>query len=409
MFASSIILAEYYKIIEAPFIEDTELGVSIAFPRFRMELLESLCDHAVLIAKKTPIINYVDGKNDIYIIGDLHGNIRDLIRILRKTKFNENDCKLLFLGDYVDRGEFSIEVITLLFALWTQFPERIILLRGNHEFASVNEIYGFQGQINNEYGECELWSKFNNVFNWLTIAAVLDNSTFCVHGGISPYLKSLDQIKNMERPIINYTESKLLADLMWSDPNTKCAFFLESFRGYGCLYGFKVISDFCETNNFDVIIRGHQCVHNGIEAFPNNHVVTVFSCSNYCNVQSNKCGVLHYGEKMEHIHLNPLFVLQRCHASFREIDRGEDEKTIAVPRKLKGHNFIQTTRLMKRRSYSPKTILSSRMKNSSASLNRSKVIRSPAPLPVLVSKPESAKPSTSKSMLSDYVHEQFEE
>lgn len=140
---------------------------------------------------------------------DLHGNIRDLIRILKSISFLESDLKILFLGDYVDKGNFSLEVITLLFSLFLQFPERIFLLRGNHEFSNVNVEYGFKDELYKQYKNDRLWEKFNSVFNWLPIAALIGNKIICFHGGISPQLKNIDQIRSIERPISTFRGNNL--------------------------------------------------------------------------------------------------------------------------------------------------------------------------------------------------------
>ncbi len=121
----------------------------------------------------------------------------------------------LFLGDYVDRGKQSLETILLLLCYKIKFPENFFLLRGNHECANVTRgkpfpypctdvklkqtVYGF-------YDECKrrtnikTWKTFIDVFNALPISSIVASKIFCVHGGLSPSLKSMDDIRRIQRP-----------------------------------------------------------------------------------------------------------------------------------------------------------------------------------------------------------------
>lgn len=317
MLSSSIILSEYVKILTAHDVADEDLGVQIAFPRFQEDLTVKLLDETLTILKSLPLIYNL--KSNIYVVGDIHGNIRDLIRILKKVNFLDSGVKILFLGDYVDRGEFSIEVITLLFSLIIQYPDRIFLIRGNHEFSSVNMTYGFKEQLFNLYGNNQLWEQFNIVFNYLPIAAIIDDHIFCVHGGISPHLKNINQISSLERPIISFHDNKLLADLMWSDPSSNVSYFLQSERGFGCIFGSDAIIEFCRSQKMEQVIRAHQCVSSGIENHLHGKVITVFSCSNYCDTCQNQGGYLYIeNNQMNSFDLLPLTILKRSSALFKD-------------------------------------------------------------------------------------------
>lgn len=328
---SSIFLREYTKIIAATDITDQDLGFQIAFPRFGEELIIKLLDETLAILKKLSLIYYL--QSDLYIVGDLHGNIRDLIRIIREINFFNNDSRILFLGDYVDRGEFSIEVVTLLFSLICQYPNRIYLLRGNHEFSSINMTCGFKEQIRRVYNNDDLWLKFNTVFNCLPLCAIVEDNVFCIHGGISPHINSVYQIEMMQRPILTFQDSSLLADLMWSDPSSGVSFFMESERGYGCLFGLDAIVEFCRNQKMERVIRSHQCVKKGIELSLHDKVVTVFSCSNYCDVCNNEAGFIKLSKRgeIEQFKLMPLEILTRDKALFVDfIRKSEDEDTEKV-------------------------------------------------------------------------------
>ena len=221
----------------------------------------------------------------VVVVGDLHGNFQDLIRIL--TKFGlPPKISYLFLGDYVDRGSFSIEVITLLMALKCMFPKNINLLRGNHEIDQINKIYGFYDEIKEMYGDTSLYNRFNESFDYLSIAAILNGSSFCVHGGISPFLHSLEDLSSINKPID--PTNKLIEDLLWSEP-CDSIYFTSNSRGKGVKYGSNAISCFLANTNMKYIIRAHECIENGVRI--KNNVFTVFSSSDYSS-PPNRSGVL---------------------------------------------------------------------------------------------------------------------
>ena len=110
------------------------------------------------------------------------------------------EANYLFLGDYVDRGKFSIETICLLFAFKIKYPENFFLLRGNHECSTINKLYGFYDECKKRYN-IKLWKLFGDCFNCLPILAVIDDKIICMHGGLSPDLNNLDQIHKVKRPV----------------------------------------------------------------------------------------------------------------------------------------------------------------------------------------------------------------
>ena len=134
----------------------------------------------------------------IQIVGDIHGQFHDLLRLFEHCGFPP-DANYLFLGDYVDRGKNGLECICMLLAYKIKYPENFFLLRGNHECASINRIYGFYDECKRRYN-IKMWKKFQDVFNMLPFAAVIDEKIFCIHAGLSPDLNSPDQIKRIMRP-----------------------------------------------------------------------------------------------------------------------------------------------------------------------------------------------------------------
>ena len=213
----------------------------------------------------------------VKIIGDVHGQYTDLIRMFEMCGFPPN-ANFLFLGDYVDRGKQSLETILLLFCYKLKFPENFFLLRGNHECANVTRVYGF-------YDECKrrcnvkIWKTFVDAFNCLPIAATVAGKIFCVHGGLSPSLTHMDDIRQIARPT-DVPDYGLLNDLLWSDPAEMDNDWEANERGVSYCFGKKVIMDFLQRNDFDLVCRAHMVVEDGYEFFQDRILVTVFSAPN---------------------------------------------------------------------------------------------------------------------------------
>ena len=134
----------------------------------------------------------------LQICGDIHGQYYDLLRLFEYGGFPP-EANYLFLGDYVDRGKQSLETICLLLAYKIKYPENFFILRGNHECASINRIYGFYDECKRRYN-IKLWKTFTDCFNCLPIAAIIDEKIFTMHGGLSPDLNSMEQIRRVMRP-----------------------------------------------------------------------------------------------------------------------------------------------------------------------------------------------------------------
>lgn len=220
----------------------------------------------------------------IKVVGDVHGQYTDLLRILRLSGVPP-DTNYLFLGDYVDRGKQSLETILLLLCYKVKYPDNFFMLRGNHESANVTRMYGF-------YDECKrrmstkTWKMFVDVFNTLPFAAVIQDKIFCVHGGISPQLTDLQQINKIHRPT-DIPDDGLLTDLLWSDPDSGIKDWSLNDRGVSYTFSKKNIADFCSKFKFDLIIRGHMVVEDGYEFFARKKLVTIFSAPNYCGEFEN--------------------------------------------------------------------------------------------------------------------------
>ena len=227
------------------------------------------------------------------ICGDIHGQFRDLLRLFEINKYPD-DINYLFLGDYVDRGESSINTICLLFAYKIKYPKNIFLLRGNHECREINRIYGFYDECVKIHGNSDIWEKFNDCFEWMPISALIDSRILCIHGGISPNLVSIEQLKEIERPN-SVPDDTLISDILWSDPDSKISTFIESDRGLSFIFGEEPLKKFLNNNNLDLIVRAHQVIDAGFDFpfSPNYNIVTVFSAPNYCGDCNNKGSIMH--------------------------------------------------------------------------------------------------------------------
>lgn len=225
----------------------------------------------------------------ITIVGDLHGHILNLFQILQSCD-TPPITKYLFLGDIVDRGPFSLEIASLIFAFKVCYPEYIYIIRGNHEFSSVSLTGGFFEEVTTVYNSQNIFNAFNSAFEYFPIAALIGSSYLCLHGGISPDLKFLSQLFSFQRPIKEYS-NPILCGLFWSDPQSAVTKFQASGRGVGFLFGSKPLEKFLNRNNLQILIRGHECVDGYSFAF-DQKCITVFSASNYCGKTENHSAVL---------------------------------------------------------------------------------------------------------------------
>lgn len=234
----------------------------------------------------------------ITICGDIHGQLYDLFELFRVSGGIENN-KYLFLGDYVDRGYFSLETFCYLAALKIRYPGRVYLLRGNHECRQVNQMYGFYDECVNYYGHAGVWRMCNEVFDLLPIGAVVSNKIFCIHGGLSPEIKLIEQIPLIERQD-ELPSSGPLADLTWSDPDENIEEWNVNSRGAGWLFGKQPTHEFCYNNKLDLICRAHQLAMKGFQYFFNeDQLVTVWSAPNYMYRSGNLASVLKIDENYQ--------------------------------------------------------------------------------------------------------------
>ena len=273
-------------------VKDQPIGTSAGLS---VEEINYICQTVQPIFMSQPTL--LEIKPPLTIVGDVHGQYHDLMRIFELNKYPP-DTRYLFLGDYVDRGKNSIECLCLLLIYKIKYPNDFYMLRGNHECSYINRLYGFYDECVKTYS-LEVWRMFADVFNRLPIAAIVEDKIFCVHGGLSPHLESLDQIRDIPRPI-EVPEEGLLCDLLWSDPSPEAQDWEDNERGTSYCFGLPQVETFLQKFDFDLICRAHQAIMEGFE-FPfqdSQCLVTVFSAPNYCYEYENKGAILNVDDSL---------------------------------------------------------------------------------------------------------------
>ncbi|TQE02229.1 hypothetical protein C1H46_012230 [Malus baccata] len=266
-------------------------------PGKQVQLSESEIRQLCLVSKEIFLQqpNLLELEAPIKICGDIHGQYSDLLRLFEYGGLPPN-ANYLFLGDYVDRGKQSLETICLLLAYKIKYPENFFLLRGNHECASINRIYGFYDECKRRFN-VRLWKTFTECFNCLPVAALIDEKILCMHGGLSPDLHNLDQIRNLQRPT-DVPDTGLLCDLLWSDPSKDVHGWGGNERGVSFTFGPDTVTEFLQKHDLDLICRAHQVVEDGYELFANRQLVTIFSAPNYCGEFDNAGAMMSVDETL---------------------------------------------------------------------------------------------------------------
>ncbi|XP_022085364.1 serine/threonine-protein phosphatase 6 catalytic subunit-like [Acanthaster planci] len=227
----------------------------------------------------------------VTVCGDIHGQFYDLEELFR-CGGQIPDTNYIFMGDFVDRGYYSLETFTRLLTLKAKWPDRITLLRGNHETRQITQVYGYYDECLTKYGNANAWRYSTMVFDMLTVAAIIDEQILCVHGGLSPDIKTLDQMRIIDRGQ-EIPHKGAFCDIVWSDPEDVDTWAI-SPRGAGWLFGSKVVDKFEEINGLTLICRAHQLVQEGYKYMFDEKIVTVWSAPNYCYRSGNVASILEF-------------------------------------------------------------------------------------------------------------------
>ena len=262
--------------------------------------IKKICNDATEVLKKESSLLKIEGPT--IVVGDIHADLGALEYSVRKFLEANGEKNILFLGDYVDRGmgapggPNSIKNAAILLKLKTMFPDKVFLLRGNHEDKNINyfdfrHTHTLYTECVNGYGEesgTEIFNSFNDTFNYLSLGAIVNKSTFCVHGGISPDLTNVNQIEKIEKPCSVFG---LVSNLLWSDPIQRSYDLLyekNSKRGAGYLFSKKAALYFLKNNNLKRILRAHQLANGYEDVFKDGSVITLFSVPKYLRMCNNK-------------------------------------------------------------------------------------------------------------------------
>ncbi|KAF7267558.1 protein phosphatase D3 [Rhynchophorus ferrugineus] len=225
-------------------------------------------------------------KDKFTVCGDIHGQYYDLLNIFELNGLPSETNPYLFNGDFVDRGSFSVECIFTLFGFKLLYPNHFYMSRGNHESATMNQMYGFDGEVKSKYST-QMAELFTEVYNWLPLAHCLNKRVLVMHGGLfsrdDVTLDEIGQIDRNRQP----PEDGPMCELLWSDPQPQKGR-APSKRGVGCQFGPDVTSKFLELNKLDYIIRSHEVKSEGYEVAHDGKCITVFSAPNYCDTMGNK-------------------------------------------------------------------------------------------------------------------------
>ncbi|EAY02336.1 Ser/Thr protein phosphatase, putative [Trichomonas vaginalis G3] len=277
-----------------------------------VDLAKLLYGAKAIISKENSLLK-LDGR--FCVIGDIHGNLQDLLQILANQGMPPM-TQYLFLGDYSGSGSNSVEVIALLLALKVCFPKYVYLLKGHEECICNNNNSTFFQEVVSEYSE-GLWDLFVETFEQLPLAAIISNSTFCVHGGIGPNITSLEAISSIKRPAIN---SDIVSTLIWSEPTevTREYMALPEFGSY--LYGVDAIQKFLRQHKLQRIVRSHEFAEQGIKRFHGANLYSVFSSSCYGNTNNISGCLLIHDRMIEGFTYEPIEKLPRNQESYTNVE-----------------------------------------------------------------------------------------
>ncbi|KAG8195712.1 hypothetical protein JTE90_002975 [Oedothorax gibbosus] len=292
--------------LETMTIEDDYSGPKLEDGKVTLEFMKSLIDtfreggklhrkyaYQMLLDVKdlfqkmpTMIDVTIPKENKFTVCGDIHGQYYDLLNIFELNGLPSETNPYLFNGDFVDRGSFSVECIFTLFGFKLLFPNHFFMSRGNHESQTMNQMYGFEGEVKAKYSP-QMSDLFTEVYNWLPLCHLLNNRVLVMHGGLfsepNVVLEDLRKIDRNRQP----PEKGLMCELLWSDPQPQPGI-SPSKRGVGVQFGPDVTKKFLAKNKLDYVIRSHEVKADGYEVTHDGKCITVFSAPNYCDTMGNK-------------------------------------------------------------------------------------------------------------------------
>lgn len=255
--------------------------------------VKRICDMAMEILTNEPNVKPVQAP--VTVVGDVHGQFYDVLELFEiggKPPFTN----YLFMGDYVDRGNYSLETVSLLVCMKVRYRDRITLTRGNHECRQITQVYGFYDECLRVYGNANVWKYFTDTFDCLPLSSLIEGKVFCPHGGLSPSLTNVEDVSKLDRHMEIPHEGPI-CDLMWSDPDDRSGWGI-SPRGAGYTFGADVSQKFNHSNSLMYIVRAHQLVMDGYQWQHDEAVLTLFSAPNYCYRCGNQAAIMQLDESI---------------------------------------------------------------------------------------------------------------
>nr|MDO8081196.1 metallophosphoesterase [Candidatus Freyarchaeota archaeon] len=240
------------------------------------EIRELISDASTILDKEPKLVHF--NENRILFVGDTHGDLESTIPIVRQF-IKEKYDGVIFLGDYVDRGLMQIENINYLLAFKLLLPEKVILLRGNHETPLANRYYGFLSEVSSTFST-EFYNLYAKLFSYLPYASLVNGEILCLHGGFAKGLNTTKQIEDLPKEV--EVSNPTLFQILWNDPRDGVKGFTPSDRGEGIFFfGKDVYENFAKNNNIKHLVRGHEVFRNGFHWYFGGSVLSLFSASNY--------------------------------------------------------------------------------------------------------------------------------
>jgi len=260
--------------------------------------------------------NILKLKDPVTVVGDIHGQFYDMLKLLELGGDPGATTQYLFLGDFVDRGSYSVEVCLLLFAYKVMYPKRVWLCRGNHECRQMTAFFNFRDECEYKYESVEVYDTFMQTFDALPLGALINGKFLAIHGGLSPNWVDVDDAQAISR-IQEPPRDGLFCDILWSDPsdsnetvkaaNKKEKFSRNEIRGCAWFFSFDATRDFLNKNSLLSVIRAHEAQLEGYKMHKTNEatgfpsVITIFSAPNYCDVYGNKGAILKFNHNTMNI------------------------------------------------------------------------------------------------------------
>ncbi|MBD3230579.1 MAG: hypothetical protein GF329_20535 [Candidatus Lokiarchaeota archaeon] len=250
----------------------------------KIEEINEIISRANDILKNEPnIVKLNHKKNDLYI-GDIHGKFESIKAIQKLIQQNNYQYygNIVFLGDYVDRGPRQVDSINYVLLLKIQFPNKVFLLRGNHETVSMNKSYGFYNLILREFDE-SIYNSYKKIYGSIPLATSTDTGVLAIHGGVPENIPTLRQLDRIDRFTADVDFDDLIfMQLLWNDPTNRINDFSSSLRGGPIkVFGKKPFQKFLAKNNIKLVIRAHEAFMDGYKFFFDNQLLSIFSAANY--------------------------------------------------------------------------------------------------------------------------------